>query len=100
MAFVDSKCPFCGNDIQLPDSEEKGYCPFCGEQVLIDDAKALYNTKNEYKREEKKPTKHCAVVDTEECIGCGDCVEVCPNKALKVNDSLDDVCEVDADKCG
>jgi len=37
-----------------------------------------------------------AVVDADECIGCGDCVEQCPFKALAVPEQ---VCEVDVTRC-
>lgn len=37
-----------------------------------------------------------AVVNADECIGCGECVEQCQFKALSVPE---DVCEVDATRC-
>lgn len=34
-------------------------------------------------------------IDTEKCTGCGICVEVCPQEAIKVGD----IAEVDGEKC-
>lgn len=34
-------------------------------------------------------------INTDECIGCGVCVDECPQNAL----SVDGVCEVDEDTC-
>ncbi len=34
-------------------------------------------------------------INTDECIGCGVCVDECPQEAL----SVDDVCSVDPDAC-
>ena len=34
-------------------------------------------------------------INAEECVGCGVCVDACPNEAL----SVDDVCVCDADVC-
>lgn len=34
-------------------------------------------------------------INTDECIGCGVCVDECPQEAL----SVDGVCTVDADAC-
>ena len=34
-------------------------------------------------------------INVDECIGCGICVDECPQEALTVNDT----CEVDADAC-
>jgi len=36
-----------------------------------------------------------AVVDTEKCTGCGNCVEVCPVEAIELND----VAKVDEEMC-
>ena len=36
-----------------------------------------------------------AVVDTNLCIGCGLCVDGCPNDAI----SVDEIAEIDRDKC-
>jgi NAD-dependent dihydropyrimidine dehydrogenase PreA subunit len=38
-----------------------------------------------------------AVVDTEKCIGCGECTEKCPNGAVSLND--DGIAVVDKEKC-
>ena len=37
-----------------------------------------------------------AVVNKDNCVGCGLCVDVCPNSAIKMND---DVAVVDSDTC-
>jgi len=34
MAFVPVKCPSCGADISLDDSNEFGFCQFCGTKIL------------------------------------------------------------------
>ncbi len=34
-------------------------------------------------------------VDEIKCIGCGDCVDICPVDAIKV----DDIAEIDEDEC-
>ena len=39
--------------------------------------------------------KQTAVVDKENCTGCGLCVDVCSQKAITVND----LAEVDKEKC-
>ena len=39
-----------------------------------------------------------AHIETEKCISCGDCVEVCPNEAIQLT-STPRVAEVNADKC-
>jgi len=36
-----------------------------------------------------------AKIDPERCTGCGICVEVCPQEAIKVYD----IAEVDGEKC-
>ncbi len=41
-------------------------------------------------------TNHFSYVDTDSCIGCGDCVEKCPMEALEV---VDDISVVDLDRC-
>ncbi len=38
-----------------------------------------------------------AVVDKDECVGCGTCVEDCPEEAITMND--EEIAVVDADKC-
>jgi len=38
----------------------------------------------------------CAIVDADECIGCGECVQQCQFKALSVPE---DVCQVDEARC-
>ncbi|HMA99917.1 MAG TPA: 4Fe-4S binding protein [Spirochaetota bacterium] len=35
-------------------------------------------------------------INQEKCTGCGDCVDVCPSEALKVEG---DKCQVDVDEC-
>jgi len=37
-----------------------------------------------------------AVVDTELCGGCGNCVEVCPNEAIEI---VDDKAVVNEEEC-
>ena len=36
-----------------------------------------------------------AIVDSEKCTGCGNCVEVCPVEAIELND----VAKVDEETC-
>ncbi len=36
-------------------------------------------------------------VESEECTGCGTCVEICPVEAISMNE--DDVAEIDQDEC-
>ncbi|MFH1657493.1 MAG: 4Fe-4S binding protein [bacterium] len=36
-------------------------------------------------------------VDKEKCIGCGTCVQTCPNNAIKVGE--DGKAEIDQEKC-
>ncbi|MFQ6072235.1 MAG: 4Fe-4S binding protein, partial [Methanosarcinales archaeon] len=38
-----------------------------------------------------------AIVDVEECTGCGTCVEDCPVEAITLND--DDIAVIDEDTC-
>mgnify|MGYP001082966713 FL=1 len=38
-----------------------------------------------------------AVVDRDECVGCGTCVEECPEEAVTLDD--EEIAVVDADKC-
>jgi len=38
-----------------------------------------------------------AVVNEEECVGCGACVDVCPTEAITMTD--DDVAKVDPETC-
>ncbi len=38
-----------------------------------------------------------AVVDPDECVGCGSCESVCPTGAISVNE--EDIASVDPDKC-
>ena len=38
-----------------------------------------------------------AVVDRDECVGCGTCVEECPEEAITLDD--EEIAVVDADKC-
>ncbi|MBA3046141.1 MAG: 4Fe-4S binding protein [Candidatus Thermoplasmatota archaeon] len=37
-----------------------------------------------------------AVVNKDECVGCGLCVDVCPNGAIKMEDGI---AVIDADAC-
>ncbi len=37
-----------------------------------------------------------AVVNKEECVGCGTCVEECPSEAITMES---DIAVIDADKC-
>ena len=37
-----------------------------------------------------------AVVNKDECAGCGECVDACPSEAIKM---VDDIAAVDADTC-
>ena len=37
-----------------------------------------------------------SVVDPEACSGCEDCIDVCPNRAIKM---VDDVAWIDPNKC-
>ena len=41
-----------------------------------------------------------AVVDTEKCTGCGDCVEACPVEAIKLENELAVVDEDECTDCG
>lgn len=36
-------------------------------------------------------------VDKEKCVGCGACVQACPNNAIKIGD--DGKSEIDQEKC-
>lgn len=38
-----------------------------------------------------------AVVNKEECVGCGTCVEECPEEAISMDDQ--EIATVDAEKC-
>lgn len=38
-----------------------------------------------------------AVVDRDECVGCGTCVEDCPEDAIVMDD--EEIAVIDADKC-
>ena len=38
-----------------------------------------------------------AVVDRDECVGCGTCVEECPEDAITMDD--EEIAVIDADKC-
>jgi len=38
-----------------------------------------------------------AVVDRDECVGCGTCVEECPEEAISMDDQ--EIAVVDANKC-
>jgi Fe-S-cluster-containing hydrogenase component 2 len=38
-----------------------------------------------------------AVVNKEECVSCGTCVEECPEKAISMDDS--EIATVNVDKC-
>ncbi|MHC1631742.1 MAG: 4Fe-4S binding protein [Methanotrichaceae archaeon] len=38
-----------------------------------------------------------AVVDRDECVGCGTCVEVCEQEAITLGD--DEIAVVDPEKC-
>ena len=37
-----------------------------------------------------------AVVNKDECVGCGVCVDACPNEAIKM---VDDIAVIEADLC-
>ena len=37
-----------------------------------------------------------AVVDKDSCVGCGACVDVCPNEAIKM---VDGIAVIDPDAC-
>ena len=43
----------------------------------------------------KGSMKTIAVVDTERCILCGLCVDICPEQAIAMNE----IVEIDVDKC-
>ena len=45
MAFVPVKCPSCGADISLDDSNEFGFCQFCGIKIMNN---AIQRLKVEY----------------------------------------------------
>lgn len=38
MALTDGKCPLCGNEIRVPDDQEKTFCSSCGEEILTEAA--------------------------------------------------------------
>lgn len=38
-----------------------------------------------------------AVINADECVGCGTCVDECPVEAISMND--DNIAVVDADEC-
>jgi len=38
MALVSGRCPNCGGEPQLDDSEEKGFCVYCGSLIQVRDA--------------------------------------------------------------
>jgi NAD-dependent dihydropyrimidine dehydrogenase PreA subunit len=43
--------------------------------------------------------KMAAQIDIEKCTGCGNCVEICPVKAIKISDNKAQVSE-DCIECG
>jgi ferredoxin len=38
-----------------------------------------------------------AEVDRDECVGCGTCVDECPEEAIKMDD--EEIAVIDAEKC-
>ncbi len=38
-----------------------------------------------------------AVINRDECVGCGTCVDECPSEAISMDD--DNIAVVDADEC-
>ena len=51
-----------------------------------------YRPKVDFTRGEKM----VAVVNKDECVGCGVCVDACPNEAIKM---VDDIAVIEADLC-
>lgn len=38
MSIIAAKCPGCGGDIQLDDTNQHGFCMYCGTRVIVKDA--------------------------------------------------------------
>ena len=57
--------------------------------------KMSYQMNNLLTTEENEKISMVAVVDEELCVGCGICINVCPNEAISIND----VAAIDREKC-
>lgn len=47
---------------------------------------------------ERGLVKMTAVVDNHRCIGCGFCIDICPHRAITMNDT-NDIAVIDSNKC-
>lgn len=49
MGFIALKCPSCGANIQLNDTQEFGFCQYCGTKIIQDIQKIKITVENEVK---------------------------------------------------
>ncbi len=60
MAFVPAKCTSCGAEIQLDDTQERGFCSYCGHHMLFSAAESFFKQEENAERasdETIHPTK-------------------------------------------
>ena len=59
MAIKSLKCPSCGANIELNDSQEFGYCSYCGSQIQIGERiNVNVNVKHDYRNAPSQNVTH------------------------------------------